>query len=263
MRNVFLLVMLIFTLENAVLFFPKIQAVIFKKEKSQIVRGWEKAEALGCFSCHGPRGFGATPNPKSEDGEVPSFREREPMMHAKNDKELREIILYGHKKEEEKHDKHHAHEEDEGLIKMPAWEKLLSSQDLDDIVVFIKANAVMLNPKDKKLKGGRDLVLENACFACHGPMGAGGINNPGSFKGYIPSLIGNDYDELVKSKEELVEWIKEGKIKRFENHFIARIFMKRQIIKMPEYHEVLSNEEINSIMDYLNWLRKEMKPYSR
>lgn len=260
MRNVILLLFLIFIIENAVLFSPKIKDAVLKREKSQIVRGWEKAESLGCFSCHGPRGFGATPNPKSEDGEVPSFREREPMMHAKNDEELREYILYGHKKEEEEHEEEE--EEEEGLIKMPAWKKWVSPQDVEDLIVFIKANAVMMNPKDKKLKKGRDIVLENACFSCHGPMGAGGIKNPGSFKGYIPSLIGNDYDELVKNKEELVEWIKEGKIKRFEKHFIARIFMKRQIIKMPEYHDVLNKADIKKIIAYLEWLRKEMKKYN-
>ncbi len=296
MKKFLVIIFLIFLVENIFLFSPKIKSLVLKKEKSQIVRGWEKAERLGCFSCHGPRGFGATPNPKSKDGEVPSFRGREPMMYAKNDKELREFILYGDKKDadddkkrkrEKKKEKRKEAEKEqsekskdkipvrgnvnlkkvetdkkgEGIIKMPAFKKLVSKHDVDDLVVFIKANAVMINPNDKKLKKGRDIVLKNGCFACHGPLGAGGINDPGSFKGYIPSLIGDDYDELVKSKEELVEWIKRGKIKRFENHFLARIFLKRQIIKMPAYKKVLQQKDIDMVVAYLEWLRKEGKKY--
>lgn len=251
------MLLLAFLAENIFFYFPRIKALLFRKEESRVVRGWKKAESLGCFSCHGPRGFGGTPNPESEDGEVPSFKEGEPMMYAKNDGELREIILYGHKKKDEEK----GSREEEGLIKMPAWRKWVSPQDVEDLIVFIKANAVMINPKDKKLKKGRDLVLDNGCFACHGPLGAGGMNNPGSFKGYIPSLIGDDYDELVRSKEELAEWIRRGKIKRFENHFLARIFLKRQVIKMPGYKEVLKDGEIDSIIAYLNWLRKEGKKF--
>lgn len=286
MRKILSVIISIFIIENAVWLMPRVLSLVLRKEKSQIVRGWEKAENLGCFSCHGPRGFGDTPNPKSEEDTIPSFRGGEPAMYAKNDKQLRETILYGHrlhdkKKEKKKPEKDSGlktdeskipvfgnvnitddeEKKEEGLIKMPTWKKWVSPQDVEDLIVFIKANAVMMNPKEKDLKEGRELVLNNGCFACHGPLGAGGIKNPGSFKGYIPSFIGKDFDELVKNKEELLEWLKEGKIQRFERNPLARFFTRRQPIKMPAYKNVLKKNEIEKIIAYLNWLREEGKKY--
>ncbi len=274
---------LFFVIENAVMLLPKALGLALRKEKSRVVRGWEKAEKLGCFSCHGPRGFGDTPNPLSEDETVPSFRGGEPAMYAKGDAQLCEVILYGHIKGKKRggkkpkrskaenmknkedipvfgnvnlDDEQEEEKKKEGLIKMPGFKNWVSPKDVQDIITFIKANAILLNPKDKTLKEGRELVLNNGCFACHGPMGAGGIKNPGSFKGYIPSFIGNDFNELVKNDKELVEWIKTGKIKRFERNPLARFFTHRQAIKMPAYEKVLSNEEIKLAAAYLHWLRK-------
>lgn len=283
MKKLLMLLSFVLLVENAILFYPHIFSFTLQKEQSRVVRGWKKAESLGCFSCHGPRGFGETPNPGSEDGEVPSFRGGEPMMWAKNDQELREFILYGEPKKKHEHEKHREskekkkqketephvfgdvdfdalpedEEEKEGLIEMPSFKKWVSAEDVEDLVIFIKANATLLNPKTKHEKEGRNIMLETGCFSCHGPMGAGGIPNSGSFKGYIPSFIGDDYDELVKNEDELVEWIKTGKIKRFEKNILARFFTHRQVIKMPSYEKTLTNEQINKVTAYLSWLREE------
>ncbi len=286
MKKVFVLAALVFVIENSVFLFPKVLSVALQKEQSRVVRGWKKAESLGCFSCHGPRGFGETPNPLSEDEEVPSFKGGEPMMWAKNERELKEYILYGKPKRKQQKQKNHQEkkkkeqekssdaplvfgdvdfesvpdeEKKEGLIKMPAFKRVVSQNDVEALVVFIKANALLLNPKTKDLKKGRDIVLNNGCFACHGPSGAGGILNPGSFKGYIPSFIGDDFNELVKNEKELMEWIEKGKMKRFERNPLARFFTRRQVIKMPAYEKVLSDEKIELVVDYLHWLRKEGK----
>lgn len=284
MKRLFVLAALMFVIENGIFLFPKALSIALQKEQSRAVRGWKKAESLGCFSCHGPRGFGETPNPESEDGEVPSFKSGEPMMWAKNDKELKEYIFYGKPKiKQKKHEKSQEKKEEEkpsgdplvfgnvdfetlpeeekkeGLIKMPAFKRFVSQEDVEDIVVFIKANALLLNPKTKALKKGRDIVLNNGCFACHGPSGAGGIENPGSFKGYIPSFIGDDFDELVKDEKELAGWIQKGKIQRFERNPLARFFTHRQVIKMPAYEKILNEEKIRLVKAYLTWLRKEGK----
>lgn len=282
-----MLLSFVLLVENIILFYPHFFSVVLQKEQSRVVRGWKKAESLGCFSCHGPRGFGETPNPGSEDGEVPSFRGGEPMMWAKNDQELREFILYGEPKTKHEHGKHRKskekkkqnerethvfgdvdfdalpedEEEKEGLVEMPSFKKWVSAEDVENLVFFVKANATLLNPKTKYEKEGRNIVLETGCFSCHGPLGGGGIPNPGSFKGYIPSFIGDDYDELVKNEAELVEWIKRGKIRRFEKNPLARFFTSRQVIKMPAYEKTLKDEQIKKVKAYLSWLRKEGKQF--
>src|SRR5262249_55617973 len=74
---------------------------------------------------------------------------------------------------------------------------------------------------------------------CHGEMGAGGVSNPGSFKGYIPGFWGDDYSDLVRSDQELHEWIDDGAIPRITEHPIGGWFFRRQAGKMPADGEVL------------------------
>jgi len=38
---------------------------------------------------------------------------------------------------------------------------------------------------------------------------------------------------------------------------MANIFLKNQIVKMPAYKNVLSENEINYLISYIEWLRKE------
>lgn len=272
------------------LFKPKVASLLLRKEKHPIVRGKELAAKLGCFSCHGDGGRGGVPNPGSETGEIPSFIEQEPMMWVEEDldQELKEYILYGHPKRLQKPEKSarlpfvtpaFAHKgeshpkapdaqekaqprmpqpesaEEEGLIKMPAFEKVVSQRDLEDLVLFIKANAYLIAP-DPKLAQGEELTIANGCFACHGPLGAGGVSNPGSFKGYIPGFMGEDFEELVRSRKELLAWIEQGITPRFKKSRMAMMFTERQRIKMPAFGEVLSEEEIAKVADYVEWLHK-------
>lgn len=334
MKKFFLILLLIFIGENAIIFFPKIKDFILQKEESRVVRGWRLAENLGCFSCHG----GAiNPGGKGEDKYIPSFNKEnleEHLTDKKELKEIKEIILNGQKKEENKKESEHssffkkllspsivyAHshhkeitskhnesfknrEDDqevnskenkkniskaktkkqevkklnkkeaetkteskeekdkEGIIKMPGYKAYLSSKDLQDLIAFLKATANVSNPRGEKEKKGRDLVLKNSCFFCHGILGAGGIKNPGSLKGYIPSFIGNDFKVLVRSDKDLVEWIKTGKVSHIYQHPIGKIFLKKQIIKMPAYKNILTDEEIKLMVTYIKWLREEGKKY--
>lgn len=148
--------------------------------------------------------------------------------------------------------------EPSGLIKMPAFEAYVSPRDVEDLVRFIKASAVLFNPEGNEELRGRDLVLDNACFSCPGPLGGGGIKNPGSFKGYIPSLIGDDFGELVRDDGELREWIREGIAARFRK-FPASFFTQRQAVKMPEYKNVFAEQELEAVIAYLKWLRQTAK----
>lgn len=144
---------------------------------------------------------------------------------------------------------------------MPAYSKYLSQQDLEDLIIFLKASANMINPAGDKEKKGKDLVLKNSCFACHGMLGGGGMENPDSLKGYIPSFIGDDFKVLVRNDKDLVEWIKTGKVSHISQHPIGKIFFEKQLIKMPAYKDILSDKDISLIVTYLKWLREEGKKY--
>ncbi len=144
-------------------------------------------------------------------------------------------------------------------IKMPAYNDLLSGSDLEALLVFLRVNQLMNIPSTSE---GQDLARRYGCFECHGPLGLGGIENPKSFKGYIPGWFGRDFDELTSDgdRELVAEWIADGTSsfvtgKSFGRGVVARHFGESQAIKMPEYDRRISAEESNLLVDYVLYLR--------
>jgi mono/diheme cytochrome c family protein len=141
---------------------------------------------------------------------------------------------------------------------MPAFEDVLSTRELDDLVEYYKAVAAFETPPPEARDGYR-VASRLGCFGCHGPGGQVGSRNPGSFKGYIPPWQGRDYAELVRNDHELRDWILDGRIERFKSNPLARYFTRRQIIQMPAYREVLRDGELESLVSYIKWLNGELK----
>lgn len=225
------------------------------------IAGYQLAEKLGCHGCHGPRGTGGTPNPKSDESEVPSWDGGTTMMYAKNEHELREWILDGvPRRLAEEHEHAHSHgpgDEPRALpIRMPAFRHVISERELELLVAYVKAVAYWDTIPDAA-RQGRRAAAGLGCFGCHGPGGMLGVANPGSFKGYIPPWRGKDFDELVRDEDELRSWILDGKIARFESNRLARFFTRRQAVQMPPYRDVVSEQDLNDIVTYIQWLSKE------
>ena len=86
-------------------------------------------------------------------------------------------------------------------------------------------------------------------------LGAGGMANPGSFKGYVPSFWGRDFDDLVRDDAELRQWLRDGKIARIADHPVGGWFFRRQALKMPAYGSRLTDEEIDALVAYVRWIR--------
>src|SRR5438552_4014807 len=100
----------------------------------------------------------------------------------------------------------------------------------------------------------RRVAAELGCFACHGPLGAGGVPNPGSLKGYVPGYWGADFDDLVRSDEELWHWIAEGEIRRITEHPISAFFFRRQAIKMAAFGRFLPEDDVRALAAYVRWI---------
>jgi mono/diheme cytochrome c family protein len=226
------------------------------------LRGFELARNLGCFACHGPGGTGGVPNPGSEEQEVPAWDGGNAMMYVENEREIEEWILFGHPERLKDAHQHApsddpAHEKGERLpFSMPAFESVISEDELADLVAYYKAVAVF-EPMPPDVREGYRLASKLGCFGCHGPGGRVGTKNPGSFKGYIPPWRGDDYEELVTNDEELRQWILEGKIDRFESNPAARHFTERQVIRMPAYRSELDDSGLESLIAYIHWLQVE------
>src|SRR5262249_10723289 len=89
----------------------------------------------------------------------------------------------------------------------------------------------------------------------HGPLGAGGVANPGSLKGYIPAFWGADFDDLVRDDVELKAWIAKGEIPRLADHPVASRFLRRQAIKMPPYGRFVPEPDIDALVAWVRWGR--------
>ncbi len=236
--------------------YPHVRNIIVPPEITAAARGRQRAEELGCFTCHGPLGRAGVINPGSKYESVPPFHEGTLMMFAKSDQELREYILHGApaaKLQSEAYLKEMRGQ----AIRMPAFADFVSEQDVDDLVAFLRASSEMLFPPEGPAADGEELAHELGCFTCHGAMGSGGHANPGSLKGYIPGFYGPDFAELVRDDEELRAWITNGGVPRLSDDPLASFFLERQRVQMPAYGGFLEDKQIADLMAYVKWVAGE------
>ena len=128
---------------------------------------------------------------------------------------------------------------------------------MDDLVAYIKAVGDVERPQEPGAEAGRAAAERLGCFGCHGPQGRGTPPNPRSFKGYIPAWDGADFADLARSDAEIREWIVDGRPRRLREDRLARFFMDRQVIQMPAYRGRITPDEVEQIVRYIRWLRRE------
>ena len=249
--------------ESAWLAYPTLRARVLSLEDTPVARGQRLALRLGCFACHGPGGDGSTKNPGSEEGSVPAFTERTQMMYVKTPDDLREYILDGAPRRK-RDDPDYRAKMEAAALRMPAYRTFVTAAQVDDLVAYLRATSGLVLPNETLAERGAELAGEHSCFACHGPLGAGGVGNPGSFKGYVPSFWAGDFDELVHDDDELRRWIAEGEIPRITEHPVGGWFFRRQAIKMPAYGKLVPEDDLRALMAYVRWLRAgAWRPLSR
>jgi mono/diheme cytochrome c family protein len=216
-------------------------------EGTPVVRGQAVAERLGCFGCHGPGGESPIPNPGSVEGLVPAWNGDSWGLFNEDASDVREWILNGHPTDREP--------DSAALIPMPAYEGMLTDTELDDLVAYFLSVAQFGWPGDLAVAQGRGVATKYGCFGCHGPEGRGLVENPLSFKGYIPPWDGDDYLELVQNDDEFRQWVKNGVSDRFRDNPAARAFVDRQLVPMPAYSDLISDEEIDQLLAFVEWMR--------
>src|SRR5438552_1410770 len=183
--------------ETGWLSYPTLRARLLALEETPALRGQRVAADLGCFTCHGPGGAGGTHNPGSEEGTVPAFTERTQMMYVKTTDDLREYVLDGAPRRKRDDPDYRAKVEATAL-RMPAYRGFVSPGQLEDLVAYLRAASGQILPEEQPAARGAEVATALNCFSCHGPLGAGGVGDPGSLKGYVPAFWGADFDDLVR-----------------------------------------------------------------
>jgi mono/diheme cytochrome c family protein len=224
------------------------------KDVSRVQRGWTVASEKGCFTCHGPGGLRGMTDPGHGLDEIPPFAGGLVSMYAQSEGEIREWILDG-LPARIRNDPEQMKLRANAVIRMPAWRRLLSDREADDLVAFVKAVSDFETPQDPKAAEGREVAARLGCFNCHGPQGRGSMPNVRAFKGYIPSWDGADFPDLARDDAEIREWILDGGTQRLRRSRLARFFTSRQPIQMPAYRGHLSPSDVDRLVDYIHWVR--------
>ncbi len=253
--------------ETAWLAYPALRARLLALEETPAARGERLAHELGCFGCHGAGGQGGVRNPTvPDDGtqswrllgvedEVPAFTEQTQMMYVKTTDDLREYVLDGAPRRKRDDPEYRAKVE-AAALRMPAYRDVVTPAQLEDLVAYLRATSGQILPPDGPAARGAELAVEYDCGACHGPLGAGGVPNPRSLKGYVPGFWGGDFDELVRDDAELRQWIAEGRIPRIAEHPVGGWFFERQLLQMPAYGRMLPPEDIDALVAWVRWVRE-------
>ena len=228
------------------------------RNRSRVQRGWTVAEQKGCFTCHGPGGIRGMADPGHGLDEIPPFSGGMITMYAHSEGEIREWILDGMPRRV-RNDPEQMKLRADALIRMPAWRGLVSETEADALVAYVKAVSDFESPTDPKAASGREVVTRLGCFNCHGPQGRGSMSNVRSFKGYIPSWDGADFEDLASDDAEIREWILDGRPRRLQDNRLARFYLDRQVIQMPAYRGHVAPSEVDGIVEYIRWVRQH--PY--
>jgi mono/diheme cytochrome c family protein len=125
----------------------------------------------------------------------------------------------------------------------------LGSATAQDAQAILVGRGKALNPEEAAIEAGKQSFARFGCVGCHGLQLQGGVPNPNAQGGEVPSLLhaSDDY-----TKDEVIKIIQNGKQPPVENPA-----KPTPPLYMPSWKNVLTNEDINRIADYLWSLQKK------
>jgi mono/diheme cytochrome c family protein len=110
---------------------------------------------------------------------------------------------------------------------------------------------VIVPPRTNPAQRGRGLAAALGCFNCHGPGGHGGVPNPGSKGGEVPSFHQGTLMMYARTDDDIREYILDGApaAKRARAEYRAEI--AAQALRMPAYKSVLSTAQVDDLVAFL------------
>jgi len=99
-------------------------------------------------------------------------------------------------------------------------------------------------PSSTPFLRGQHLAQKQGCFACHGPGGVSGSQNPGA-ESDIPSWDGGSAMMYLEKEDHIREYIELGHRKDKDPKQIAGL------VRMPAYHGSFSQHEMDDLVAYV------------
>jgi mono/diheme cytochrome c family protein len=129
----------------------------------------------------------------------------------------------------------------------------LESATAEDARLILAGKTRALAPADVAIEAGKRNFARFGCVGCHGTELQGGVANPNAQGGEVPSLlhVSDDY-----TKDEVIAVIRNGRAPPLDNPKGPT-----PPLYMPSWKNVLSDEDIHRISDYL-WSKQEKKTSS-
>lgn len=143
-------------------------------------------------------------------------------------------------------------------VKMPAYGSRLSVEEWQAAAVAVAALSGLAGiPEDPELAAGHDVAVQMGCFGCHGPLGAGGVPNPGSLAGAVPGWYGRAFRRATENQGGLERLLREG------GHQQRFPFpgLPGSLLRMPAYGDSLDSTESSLLARYVEWLNAHPPAY--
>lgn len=121
--------------------------------------------------------------------------------------------------------------------------RFMTSATAADAEKILAGRPSNLSPEDSAIEAGKANFVYYGCVGCHGDGGKGGIPNPNTQGGQIPSLIHVASDYM---KPEVASIIQKGKIPP-----VADPKRPAPPLYMPAWKGIMSEEGIQNIIEYL------------
>lgn len=113
------------------------------------------------------------------------------------------------------------------------------------------ARDIVMPPYASDVDQGRELAQELGCFTCHGPGGRGGVTNPGSKGGEVPSFHEGTLMMYAHDDRDLREYILDGAPAKKLARPAYQAEMAAQAIRMPAYRGYVSERQVDALVAYL------------
>src|SRR5205085_5567556 len=127
-------------------------------------------------------------------------------------------------------------------------------------LVYPRVRARVLALEETPAARGQRLAAELGCFACHGPAGGGGTNNPGSEEDTIPAFTERTQMMYVKGADDLRDYVLDGAPRRKREDPEYRAKMEAAALRMPAYRDVLTAAQVDDVVAFLRATSGQILP---